>query len=1007
MKNAMPQKSPSKATATGRESSSEKSEKSDPNVQHLTGGLKSSTHRASLYGGIGGGNKQTFEFVNPLLAMKGFTPSSGVLAGGSKVKEFLASIASFADFTDAQLLKLERAAIVRKFTSGQIIFHQGEEGSEFFVIHQGSVDVLVQENQEKLLDIANRKEFGRVVNRMNEGSYFGERSLITSEPRAATIRAATDTICYVFSRTIYEEVIDGIVTSESLIDLSKDHETRSLFKHIEHILDIQRNKALMDEDVKNILYALTITFTPELSADQIISRMVMMVRHAVRADRVGLFLIAEDPNFMVLKVSEGSKGIRLPIKGLAGAVLRNNEVLNIEDAYNDERFDQTMDNRTGYRTHQVLGVPVHNPLTGEAVGLLQVNNRTDVHYGAFTSTHVSILKLAAEQFSELLQGRMDVFLNSDWWNGVSVSHSSEILRPFKVGLKSLTLGAKEQELVQNEHLTLFTVYMYLHLAVHEMCDPMKFEFKATVAADGVVQIEQQDDFEINVCNLPKSARIFFKVRGKKRKGLKSVGVGWAAGAVFDFKGCLNYNLELSLFHGDSESLLTTSDSNIHDPRASKMTVVLGPDLSVLDKETGLPRVRIVHDAPESTEPIRLSDSPLEPEEEEKLEKLKLLSFHPCGMRIITEEDRNTMWSVRLQIAKRPELLPAFIMSIRWQNSDQVRELYDLLELWSRPDPKTALQLMDRKFMDPVIRAYAVSCLEPLDDKELSLYMLQLCQQLKYEMFVDSALSRFLLRRALVNPRIIGHIYYWQLKSEVHNVDVKHRFERLLQLYIQNCGSHRTALGHQIFVMRKFEAIALRVCEGRTREDRLRILHEQLNAVKGSLPSSFQLPLNPEVTITGLVVDKCRVMESKKKPLWMTFLDEKGELFVVMLKVGDDLRQDALIMQLLRVMNDLWRKEHLDMQMNLYDCIATGDERGLLQVVLNSTTVGSILLQMTDEQITGGRGSSVKRGSWERKFKSAMKALGDYDVIRAWMEEAVEEDAPEDMTEEWINAEMAK
>jgi phosphatidylinositol-4-phosphate 3-kinase len=54
------------------------------------------------------------------------------------------------------------------------------------------------------------------------------------------------------------------------------------------------------------------------------------------------------------------------------------------------------------------------------------------------------------------------------------------------------------------------------------------------------------------------------------------------------------------------------------------------------------------------------------------------------------------------------------------------------------------------------------------------------------------------------------------------------------------------------------------------------------------------------------------------------------------------------MQLLRVMSQLWKKEGLDMQMMLYDCISTGFERGLLQVVLNATTLGHILLDATDK-----------------------------------------------------------
>jgi hypothetical protein len=40
---------------------------------------------------------------------------------------------------------------------------------------------------------------------------------------------------------------------------------------------------------------------------------------------------------MILKVSERSKGIRLPVRGLAGAVVQGNMAINIADAYQDGR----------------------------------------------------------------------------------------------------------------------------------------------------------------------------------------------------------------------------------------------------------------------------------------------------------------------------------------------------------------------------------------------------------------------------------------------------------------------------------------------------------------------------------------------------------------------------------------------------------------------------------------------------------------------------------------------
>jgi hypothetical protein len=278
-------------------------------------------------------------------------------------------------------------------------------------------------------------------------------------------------------------------------------------------------------------------------------------------------------------------------------------------------------------------------------------------------------------------------------------------------------------------------------------------------------------------------------------------------------------------------------------------------------------------------------------------------------------------------------------------------------------------------------------LEELNDDELGLYMLQLCQQLKFESHIDSALSRFLLRRALSNQRHIGHIFFWFLQSEVYNVDVKRRFTSLLEIYIRHCGSHRIELGHQMFVMKRLERVAEKVLEGESKTERLAILREQLEVIV--LPPEFQLPLNPHIKVRGIDIGRCRVMESKKKPLWLTMknADPRGSDIVLMLKVGDDLRQDALILQLLRVMYELWRREGLEMQMMIYDCISTGYERGLLQIVKNATTLGNILIQATDKDAKG----NIKSGSLSRKFNSALKAISGFDVLKDWIYEQVCED----------------
>lgn len=49
---------------------------------------------------------------------------------------------------------------------------------------------------------------------------------------------------------------------------------------------------------------------------------------------------------------------------------------------------------------------------------------------------------------------------------------------------------------------------------------------------------------------------------------------------------------------------------------------------------------------------------------------------------------------------------------------------------------------------------------------------------------------------------------------------------------------------------------------------IEILRERLSSLK--LPEKFQAPFDPSITLGKLIVDKCKVMDSKKRPLWLEF-----------------------------------------------------------------------------------------------------------------------------------------
>jgi len=86
------------------------------------------------------------------------------------------------------------------------------------------------------------------------------------------------------------------------------------------------------------------------------------------------------------------------------------------------------------------------------------------------------------------------------------------------------------------------------------------------------------------------------------------------------------------------------------------------------------------------------------------------------------------------------------------------------------------------------------------------------------------------------------------------------------------------------------------------------------------------------------------MKSKKLPLWLVFnnADATCEETYVLYKLGDDLRQDVLTLQMLRLMDNTWiAKQGLDLRMRPYGVIATGDQEGMVEIVRHAETIGGI------------------------------------------------------------------
>jgi adenylate cyclase len=139
------------------------------------------------------------------------------------------------------------------------------------------------------------------------------------------------------------------------------------------------------------LLEITEAISAELHIDNLLTRIVAAATQLLDAERSTLFVYDPAKDELWSKVAEGSEQeqIRIPAAaGIAGAAFTSGDVLDIPDAYADPRFNPEIDRASGFRTRNLLSVPVIDR-TGERLGVVQVLNKRG---GPFTQVDIRRLK---------------------------------------------------------------------------------------------------------------------------------------------------------------------------------------------------------------------------------------------------------------------------------------------------------------------------------------------------------------------------------------------------------------------------------------------------------------------------------------------------------------------------------------------------------------------------------------------------------------------------------------
>ncbi|XP_060759825.1 phosphatidylinositol 4,5-bisphosphate 3-kinase catalytic subunit gamma isoform isoform X1 [Neoarius graeffei] len=328
-------------------------------------------------------------------------------------------------------------------------------------------------------------------------------------------------------------------------------------------------------------------------------------------------------------------------------------------------------------------------------------------------------------------------------------------------------------------------------------------------------------------------------------------------------------------------------------------------------------------------------------------------LHPLSV-----EDKELLWHFRQECVRHPSAYPKFLGSVKWGKQEAVMATHRLLErstTWDRSplDVGLAMQLLDCHFSDATVRSMAVRKLETLGDDDVLRYLLQLVQAVKFEPYHDSALARFLLKRALRSKRI-GHFLFWFLRSEIaQSMHYQQRYAVILEAYLRGCGDamlqdFRKQVEITVAlqkVTREIKTISAEKYDVSTQVI-FQLRHKLESLQTQGLPESFKVPYDPGLRAGSLVIEQCKVMASKKKPLWLQFKRAdpttlSSDTIGIIFKDGDDLRQDMLILQILLIMESIWETESLDLSLLPYGCISTGNKIGMIEIVKDATTIANI------------------------------------------------------------------
>uniref|UniRef100_A0A8C1JC91 Phosphatidylinositol-4-phosphate 3-kinase, catalytic subunit type 2 alpha n=1 Tax=Cyprinus carpio TaxID=7962 RepID=A0A8C1JC91_CYPCA len=478
------------------------------------------------------------------------------------------------------------------------------------------------------------------------------------------------------------------------------------------------------------------------------------------------------------------------------------------------------------------------------------------------------------------------------------------------------------------------------------------------------------NFPIAVALLPLEAMLSLSLYGvlnqnannspdsnKQRKGPELLGK--VSMPLFDFRRVLSRGSKLLSLWTSPQVLQPGAAGKGKNPSERIILQVDFPSpavdvLYVGPQENGCPD-------PQSLEPLDLGDR-------SEIEKLILHYFLFFSTRL-SQADRQLLWDQRYYCRDYEYSLPKILASAPSWDWGSMGEIHSLLHHWPPLSPVSALELLDSKFADTEVRKVAVSWIESSSDDELADYLPQLVQVHTHTHTHNQTrlcMYLFFYKQLVI---VLSVAFYWLLRDTVQDPAFSQRYDRILGALLCLCGTGlRAEFEKQTRLVQLLGALAEKVRQASS-STRQVVLLEGLERVQSFFQkNSCRLPISPSLVAKELNIKACSFFNSNAVPLKIALVnaDPLGDEINVMFKVGEDLRQDMLALQMIRIMDRIWLQEGLDLRIVNFKCISTGKDKGMVELVPSSETLRKIQVEY------GVTGSFKDKplAEWLRKYNPA-------------------------------------